>query len=89
MPPVEIAKKVGCTPALVYNVKSRMGDAPKRGPGRPPKTPTTTTSRTTTRTATISGDLDTCIAAIRGSVKENEQLRATLQRLATLISGAL
>ena len=33
----DIVQKVGCTAALVYNVKARMGDAPKRGPGRPPK----------------------------------------------------
>lgn len=34
----DIAKKVGCTVGLVYNVKSTSGGAKvKRGPGRPPK----------------------------------------------------
>ena len=37
----DLAKKLKCTPALVYNVKARMGGgggtAKRRGPGRPPK----------------------------------------------------
>ena len=33
----DIAKQVGCTPALVYNAKARFGKPAKRGPGRPPK----------------------------------------------------
>src|SRR5262245_16990801 len=37
MKPMDIAKKLSCTPALVYNVKARVAGGPaKRGPGRPP-----------------------------------------------------
>lgn len=35
MSAAEIAKKVGCTPALVYNVKAKAGGAKKRGAGAP------------------------------------------------------
>src|SRR4030095_16746518 len=60
----QIAKKVGATPALVYNVKAAMGKAggaPKRGPGRP------------RRVAATSG-LDN-IAGILDAVKNSERER--------------
>lgn len=33
----DIVKSVGCTPGLVYNIRSKSGIAKKRGPGRPRK----------------------------------------------------
>jgi hypothetical protein len=74
----DIARQVGCTVGLVYNVKSRMGDAPKRGPGRPPKA----------RTPATVG-IDDFIESIRRGEKERERLRAALQRVAALVAEVL
>lgn len=76
--PTAIAKQVGCTVGLVYNVKSRMGGTPKRGPGRPPKR----------ASAGVSG-LDSIIATMRSSAQERERLQATLKRISALIAEAL
>ena len=83
----DIAKKLGCTPALVYNVKARMTNGaskPKRGPGRPPKTMAKATSSST--------QLDG-LAGILDLVKKNESERArlvgALQKVAELVRAAL
>jgi len=73
----DIAKKVGCTVGLVYNVKSK-GGGERRGAGRPPK------SR-----AAVANDLDAFVSSIRHAEKERERLRATLQRVAAVLSEVL
>ena len=81
----EIAKKVGCTPALVYNVKARAagGGAKKRGPGRPPKAQAK---------ATASGSFDGLagiLDAVKGAERERAQLRAALEKIQAVIADAL
>ncbi len=82
----EIAKKLGCTPALVYNVKARLagGGAKKRGPGRPPKAKGASSSSSGSLDG-IAGILD----AVKNSERERTQLRAALVKIQALISDAL
>jgi len=82
MSPMEIAKKVGCTPALVYNVKARLAGGPqKRGPGRPPKTRNGGATR-------VDG-LDGMLAAVRCVENERNEMRAVLEKVQTILSAAL
>ena len=74
---MEIAKKVGCTPALVYNVKARMGASQKRSPTR---------AATPTR---VRDGLTSVLDAVKNSERERVQLRAALERLQTVIQDAL
>lgn len=77
-PAADIAKQVGCTPALVYNVKARMGGGGERKPGRPPKA-----------APMAAGNVDSFIAALRHGEAERERLHSALQRIAALIEAAL
>ncbi len=82
----QIAKKAGCTVALVYNVKSTMGGAKKgakaskkRGPGRPPK-------------AKGTGSMDALggiLAAVKNAEKERVRMRAALERIQAVLRGVL
>jgi hypothetical protein len=82
MAPMDIAKKVGCTPALVYNVKARIAGGPKkRGPGRPPKAKSGGATR-------VDG-LDGLLAAVRGVEKERNAMRAVLEKLRDILASAL
>lgn len=78
----DIAKKVGCTPALVYNVKARVegGGAKKRGPGRPPKA--------MAAPAGLDGILS-ILDAVQNSARERTQLRGVLGRIQAIIAAAL
>jgi hypothetical protein len=80
MKPMEIAKKLSCTPALVYNVKARLEGPKKRGPGRPPKAKSG---------ATRVDGLDGLLAAVRSVEKERNQMRAALEKLQAVLSAAL
>jgi hypothetical protein len=77
----EIAKKLGCTPALVYNVKARLagGGAKKRGPGRPAR------AKGGAGLDGIAGILD----AVKNSERERAALRAALEKIQAVISDAL
>lgn len=82
MAPGDIAKKLGCSASLVYNVKARLsGGTAKRGPGRPPKAK-----------AAAGGSLDG-ISGILEMVKRNEAERArllgALTKMAALVREAL
>jgi hypothetical protein len=81
MSATDIAKKVGCTPALVYNVKARMGGGgpAKRGPGRP---------RTTSGGASLDG-LAGILDAVKNSERERTQMRAALEKIGSILSGVL
>lgn len=76
----EIAKKVGCTTALVYNIKSSMGKAVRRGPGRPPKA-----AGTTVGLDSLAGIVD----AVRNAERERNHLRSVLERLQAVVADAL
>jgi len=84
MSATDIAKKVKCTPALVYNVKARMGGgggsapAAKRGPGRPPKA----------SLASLDG-IEGILATVRNADRERAQLRGALEKIQTLIADVL
>jgi uncharacterized protein YoaH (UPF0181 family) len=82
MSAVDIAKRVGCTTALVYNVKARAGGAPaKRGPGRPPKA-----------ASTGGGGFDglsSILDAVKNNERERTQLRSALERIQSLVAEAL
>lgn len=77
----DIAKKLGCTPALVYNVKARAaGGTKKRGRGRP------------AGAGAARGDLAGIagiVAAVQNSERERSQLRAALEKIQALIADAL
>src|SRR5262245_17356173 len=79
MKPMEIAKKLSCTPALVYNVKARLASGPaKRGPGRPPKAKSG-------RSTNVDG-LGGLLEAVRNVEKERNELHT---RCPMLIGRAL
>lgn len=78
MAPSEIAKKVGCTPALVYNVKARAGGAKK--PARAGRA-----AASATGFDGIAGILD----AVKNSEHERAALRSALERIQAVIADAL
>jgi hypothetical protein len=84
----DIAKKLGCRPALVYNVKARMGMATKRGPGRPKGSKNAPKKPVAAVPAGLDG-LSGIIAAVRNSEQQRAQLRATLERIHALVRSAL
>ena len=79
----DIAKKVGCKPALVYNVKAKAGGAKKRGPGRPAKT-----TKAPSHTSAAAG-LDGILAAVRGAEQERMRLRAALEKIHAVLADVL
>ncbi len=74
----EIARKVGCTVQLVYNVKAASGMSAKRGRGRPRQS-------TSARLDGIAGIL----AAVQSSDRERGRLRAALERIQTVLANVL
>ncbi len=83
MTAAQIAKKVGCTVALVYNVKSKA-QGPSRG-----KTTGKKRGRKPGSTAAVPGDLGAILAAVKNSEKERTQMRAALEKIAAIINDAL
>ena len=76
----EIAKKLGCTPALVYNVKARVaGGGKRRGPGRP---------RGRSGGSSMDG-LAGLLDAVKGTERERAQLRGALEKIQALVRDAL
>ncbi len=81
----DIAKKLGCTPALVYNVKARLagGGQKKRGPGRPPK------AKASAPASTSMDGLAGILAAVKNAEVERVQLRSTLEKIQSILADAL
>jgi hypothetical protein len=79
MSAAEIAKKVGCTVGLVYNVKSSSGTAGKRGRGR---------LRKVAGGTSLNG-LDGILAAVKNSERERTQMRTALERIQAAIADVL
>lgn len=75
----EIAKKLGCTPALVYNVKARLAKGGKRGPGRPAKV---------ARSAGLDG-IAGILDAVKNTERERTALRSALERIQAMVADAL
>ncbi len=82
MSAADIAAKVGCTTALVYNIKSSMakGGGSKRRPGRPRSTGTLSSSMDG-----IAGILD----AVKTADRERAQLRSALEKIQAVLTDAL
>ncbi len=79
----DIAKQIGCTTALVYNVKAKVGGGgPKRGRGRPPKVSAGTSG------SGFAG-IDGILAAVKGAEQQRTQLRAALERIQGIVADAL
>jgi transposase-like protein len=75
----DIAKKLDCTPALVYNVKARVsGKSGGARRGRP-------SGRVSSGLDGLSGILD----AVKNGERERAQLRGTLERIQAVIAEAL
>jgi transposase-like protein len=91
MTAAEIAKRVGCTVALVYNIKSKAqggdnkaqsGDKPAKGkPGRKPAAAASS--------GIAGGDLEAILTAVKNAEKERIQMRAALEKIAGIIQDAL
>jgi len=78
MSAADIAKKVGCTVGLVYNVKSTSGTWAKRGRGRPRKVDN----------AHVDG-IAGIVAAVQSSERERGRLRVALDRIQAVIADVL
>jgi transposase-like protein len=79
----DIAKKVGCSANLVYNVKARQGGGKKRGPGRPPK------AKAAATTAPALDTIEGIVAAVKSSEQQRARLRGALERIQALVADAL
>jgi hypothetical protein len=83
MEPGEIAKKLGCTPSLIYNVKARTaggGKKAKRGPGRPPKS---------SASAGSMDGLAGIVDMVKKSEAERQRLHGALTKMAAILREAL
>ena len=77
MKPAEIAEKVGCTVALVYNLKAKAAGGSRSKQGRK-----------ATKGA-IGGDLSAILTAVKHAEKERLQMRAALEKIAAIIKDAM
>ena len=78
----DIAKKIGCSANLVYNVKARGEKPAKRGPGRPPK------AAAAPGMAELDG-IAGIVEAVRASERDRAKLRSAMERIQALVSSAL
>lgn len=74
----DIAKKVACSPNLVYNVRSATGQAGKRGPSRLQQAPSAGRD-----------DPIGILAAVQRSERERMQMRAALEKIGSIIRETL
>ncbi|MFN3242945.1 MAG: hypothetical protein ACE37K_15705 [Planctomycetota bacterium] len=80
MKPTDIAKKVGCTLPLVYNVRSRVTGGPKKRGGGGHR-------KNASAPAAIEG-VDSILAAVKQSEQERAALRKALQQIQAVLDGA-
>ena len=81
-PEVDIAKKLGCSPAQVYNVRVRMNGGKKsgRGPGRP---------RKSVAPAAAMDGLAGIVDMVKKSEAERARLHGALTKMAAILREAL
>lgn len=84
----DIAKRIGCTTALAYNVKAKMNGPKKRGPGRPAKATATKAPRASATTLATAG-LDGILAAVKGAEKQRVKMRTALEKIQAVLAEAL
>jgi len=83
MEPSDIAKNLGCSASLIYNVKALMAGGGKksgRGPGRPPKSSTP---------AAAMGGLAGIVEMVKKSEAERARLHGALTKMAAILREAL
>ena len=80
MAPMDIAKKLGCTPGLVYNVKSQLSGGVKKT-GRPLKNLLPANNG-------VAG-LDSILHAVRTSQADLGRYRTALERINSMVSEVL
>jgi len=83
MEPSDIAKKLGCSASLIYNVKARMAGGGKksgRGPGRPPKSGASAGSM---------NGLAGIVEMVKKSEAERARLHGALTKMAAILREAL
>lgn len=77
MSPGDIAKKIGCTPALVYNVRARVEGGGGKRRGRKSK-------------KGRGGDgIANILEAVQASDRERSKMRSALERIQGLVADAL
>ena len=81
--PMEIAKQVGCTSGLVYQVRLKM----QGGGGRKRKTAASKKAKAA-KAVKIEG-LDGVLAAVRKSQQDSERMRAALVKIQAVLADAL
>jgi hypothetical protein len=79
MAPIEIAKKVGCTVALVYTLRSREGRGPSKRAAR--SQPVAAQNGT--------GGIDGLVNAVRSAEAERQKLRTVLERIHGMLAEVL
>jgi hypothetical protein len=80
MAPMDIAKKVGCTPGLVYNVKSTLSGGSKNA-GR--------VNKNARPAANGFAGLDSILQTVRNTQADMGRYRAALERMQSLLSEVL
>lgn len=89
MAPMAIAKQVGCTPGLVYNIKSSMGLTKARGAKSSPAGKPRANSKIAATSASGDIGMSSLLDAVRRTERDRASLRATLERLAQVVGDAL
>lgn len=79
-PPADIAKKVGCTLGLVYNVKSRMSAGKQRRPGQP--------RRRRGEAPSVDG-LAGLVESIRQTQQQHQAMHTALERIGKIVAEVL
>ena len=78
MKPADIAKKVGCTVGLVYNVRSAGKTAKTRAAGR---------KASGSRAKPAAGDFDAIIRAVQKNARETDRLRKALVKIQSILQA--
>jgi hypothetical protein len=89
MSPAEIAKKVGCTVGLVYNLKSTSGMAVKRGPERPRMAAVGGPGRPRKNQGTGLNGLGEIVAAVQASQRDLGRYRDALTKIQAVLVSAM
>ena len=88
MTAAEIAKKVSCTVALVYNIKSKGaggGTAKAKPAGKPGRKP----GRKAAAPSIAGSDLGAILTAVKNAEIERLQMRAALEKINAILNGVL
>ena len=88
----DIAKKVGCTVALVYNIKSKDaggGTAKAKAKAKAGRKPGRKLGRKAAAPSIGGSDLGAILTAVKNAEIERLQMRAALEKISAVINHAL